>query len=159
MQKVKQIAKNLLLAFVLVTVGYVIGKETTRRALPPPGSQPGTPAASAERVKVYYLHATVRCVTCNTIEAMTKRLLDSRFKAEMAAGAVTWESADWQKDEELAKRYEVASSVVVVVRRQDGRDAGFQRLDRVWFLLDRPDEFDAYVAEAIDKYLKGGSGS
>lgn len=72
MNNFQTITKNILLAFVLITIGFSLGKETTLRKIKPVASTNET--ETDNKVIVYYLHATFRCITCNTIEKMTARL-------------------------------------------------------------------------------------
>ena len=135
------LARNLLLAFVLVSVGFALGRHSSGAGVASPA-----PAPAAERVRVYYLHASFRCATCNSIEAMTKALLDKRFAAALKSGKLTFVEDNFQKDKALAKRFDVSSSCVVV---EGMRDGSFKRLDEVWTLMSKPAEFDAYVGGAV----------
>jgi hypothetical protein len=160
MKRAQAIARSLLLAFVWITLGFAVGKEVTLRsgrasaphsaAVEPAGAQP-------DRVEVYYLHATFRCVTCNTIEQMTRSLLESKFGTELADGRIQWREADFQQEEALAKRFEVVSSCVVVAGFRNGKETSYRRLDEVWTLLNDPPAFEKYVSDAIHKILPAAS--
>lgn len=150
---------RILLGFVLFTLGFGVGKEVGRRqaAVPAPdGAAAGgavSPGAVADKVMVYYLHATFRCVTCNTIERLAKEVVETQFAEDLAAGRIEWYEGDFQVEEDLAKRFDVVSSCVVVARRAGGKEAEFQRLDEVWTLVDKPAEFKDYIARAIRRYV------
>ena len=160
MDRFRKIVRSLLLAFVWITVGFSVGKEVTLRGMrtpvPPPSGVEMT-GVRPDRVEVYYLHATVRCMTCNTIERMTRNVLESEFGLELAAGRVQWRAADFQQDEALAKRFEVVSSCVIVADIRDGKEIGYRRLDEVWTLLDDPPAFEKYVGDAVRKVLSDSS--
>ncbi|OGV75474.1 MAG: hypothetical protein A3K19_29270 [Lentisphaerae bacterium RIFOXYB12_FULL_65_16] len=153
-------ATRILLAFAIFTLGFGVGKEVGRRQAAPaaPAPEPSGGAAVAapgqDKVIVYYLHTTFRCVTCNSIEAMAKDVVETDFAEAVAAGRIEWREADFQVREDLAKRYDVTSSCVVVARERDGKDVEFQRLDNVWTLFEKPAEFNDYIASAIRKYLE-----
>lgn len=153
---------RILLTFVVFTVGFGVGKEVGRRqasATIPPGPAPvpstdaKAPAPAEDKVIVYYLHATFRCVTCNTIERLAKEVVETQFAEALAAGRIAWYEGDFQVEEDLAKRFDVVSSCVVVAKRVYGKETDFQRLDEVWTLVDKPAEFGEYIAGAIRKYL------
>jgi len=148
---------RILLTFVIFTVGFGVGKEVGLRRNAAPASAPGTPATAAvpgaDKILVYYMHTTFRCVTCNTIERMAKEVVETDFGEALAAGRIEWREVNFQEREDLAKKYDIASSCVVVVRIEDGVETGFQRLDDVWTLSDKPAQFSEYVAGAITKYL------
>ena len=156
MEKTKNITRSALLAFVLISVGFALGKEVTaRRQTPTTGPESPVPVTTndKDKVVVYYLHTTFRCVTCNEIERLTKALIETEFADDLAAGRIEWREANFQQDESLAKRYEVVSSCVVVVNIQGGKETGFQRLDDVWTRYEDPADFNEYVGAAIRKYL------
>ena len=150
---------RVLLAFVLFTLGFGVGREVGRRqgaGVVPGGAAAGgavAPGGAAERITVYYLHATFRCVTCNTIERLAKEVVETEFAADLVAGRIAWYEGDFQVEEDLAKRFDVASSCVVVARQSAGKVIEFQRLDEVWTLVDKPAEFKEYIATAIREYL------
>ena len=126
---------NLLLAFVLISIGFVIGKETalnSARKANSGGNAVAAHAGRADKVIVYYMHQTFRCVTCNQIEATTGELINTDFARELKDGRLEWKKVNFQENEDLAKRYNVASSTAVVVRLRDGIEIGHQSLDKVW---------------------------
>jgi len=148
MKNGRNIIINLLLSFVLVSIGFALGKHSV------PRQQTATPPElTAEKVNVYYMHATFRCVTCNTIEKLTKQLLDSKYKKQMQDGSVMFSEVNFQKNEQLAKQFDVLSSCVVVAKTKNGKITSFERLDKVWELVGNPDEFNAYLSKAIDGFL------
>lgn len=151
MKQTGNIIKNLLLIFVLVSIGFAFGKYSADRQ---PSALPS--GHTSETVNVYYMHATFRCVTCNTIEKMTRQLLESKYKKQMQDGSIMFAEVDFQKNEQMAKQFDVISSCVVVARTKDGKITVFERLDKVWELLGKSDEFNAYVSSAIDILLTPG---
>jgi hypothetical protein len=147
---------NLLLGFVLISIGFAIGKETalngarkTRAGEVAAVIQP----AGSDQVIVYYMHQTFRCVTCNQIEAMTGELIRTDFAKELQDGRIEWKKVNFQENEDLAKRYNVASSTVVVVRLRNGKEIGHQSLDEIWTLSNDREEFIKYVSGALRKAL------
>lgn len=151
MNKFQIVVKNILLAFVLVTIGFTLGKEITLRNVQTQHTD-GL-KKSENKIIVYYLHATFRCTTCNTIEKMTGELLNFQFSEAIKNGSIEWKQVDFQKDETLAKKYEVISSCVVVVQIRNGIETGYKRLDEVWTLLNDRAAFNKYVGDAIIYFL------
>ena len=157
MERARKILTNGLLAFVLISIGFAAGKRAAenqgRDRIP-------LPTESGRYVAVYYLHATIRCVTCNTIEKMTREMLDTYYSEELKNGAIQWIEDDYQKNDALAKQFKVVSSCVVVADVKDGVVVDYKRLDDVWTKMKDPIVFNAYVSEAIDGYLENaGDGS
>jgi len=64
---------------------------------------------------------------------------------------------NFEENEALARRYNVATSSLVVVRFRDGRETDHRTLEEIWTLKDRPDELRAFVSEAIRSRLNGTS--
>lgn len=157
MERLKTVTRGALLAFVLVSIGFALGKEVTaRRQAPAAGPESeghAAPAATSEKVVVYYLHSTFRCVTCNEIERLAKALVETEFAEDLAAGRIEWREANFQRDESLAKRFEVVASCVVVSHVEGGKEKEYQRLDDVWTRYQDPSDFNAYVGAAIRKFL------
>jgi len=155
----KKVISNLLLAFVFISIGFAIGKETAlngaRKTSKAGEAAAATQPAGSDKVIVYYMHQTFRCVTCNQIEAMTAELIHSDFAKELADGRLEWKRENFQENEDLARRYNVASSSVVVVRIRDGKEVAHQTLDKVWELAGKPDQFTSYVGGAIRAYVNG----
>jgi hypothetical protein len=168
MERTQRLVKNALLAFVLVSIGFVLGKNSARPRTPAPVQPPPTDAkglvAAGEiplTIRVYYLHATFRCVTCNTIEKMTRDLLEQRFGEALADGRLEWQEADFQENKNLAMQFNVITSCVVVAKMRGQTVLDYRRLDQVWELLKDGPRFNTYVGDAIRGYLPevGGGGT
>jgi len=153
--------RQVLLVFVLISIGFALGKEAGRRSASKVRTADATasaPDASAhdDKVIVYYLYGAIRCVTCNTIEATAKEVIETKFAQAIKDGRMEWKTANFQEDEELAKRYNIASSTLVLVERKGGKDVRFEKLEEAWTLVDNKPAFVAYVENAIKSYLEGG---
>lgn len=157
--KTQAVIRQLLLGFVLLSIGFALGRQSARRAVPT-GGEPAptatTKAAEDNKVVVYYLHGAVRCVTCNKIEALAKETLQAQFADELKSGRLEWKTADFQEDEDLAQRYDIVSSTLVLVRRQGGKDVQFEKLDDVWRLVNNKPDFAAYVQGKVRSCLEAG---
>ena len=156
--KVKKVASRLLLCFALISIGFALGKEVTLRRVRPMAPEAGTTArpAPGNQVLVYYMYPAIRCVTCNKIEKAAHGIVHEDYAEAVKAGRLKWHEVNISEKDELAERYNVASSTVVVVRLKDGREVGFERLDKVWPLAEKPAELTAYIRKAIRSALEGG---
>jgi hypothetical protein len=159
----KTIITKLLMTFVLVSIGFAIGKEVTFRKLA--GQDHLTAQAAAEgqleqvqdKVIVYYMHGTFRCVTCNSIETMAKEVIENDFADAMADGRLEWQVVNFQNNAALARRYGVGTSTLVIAKIADGKEVEFKRLDEVWTKINDPGTFKQYVDEMIQQFLDGDS--
>ncbi len=122
------------------------------------GIATGTSAvpADADRVTVYYLHSSTRCVTCRAVEAQTSEVLQSDFAAELKAGTITWKSLNYEvaPATDLAKRFGVTSFAVVLAKMQGGTVADWKRLDRAGALAGDKTRFASYLREEIQQLIR-----
>lgn len=114
-----------------------------------PGAATTSAPVSANKVVVYYMHRTIRCFTCQRMEAATRQALQESFPSEIASGRLELKVEDYQKREDLAKQYGVHTVSVLVVTVADGREVSHRDLDRIWDLQMRNDAFRAYITEAV----------
>ena len=146
-----------LLVFVIFSIGFAFGKhsvKTGNSTSKPSDTLAQTNLATADsQVKLYYMHAMFRCVTCNSIEERAKNLTKNKFADEMASRKIVWEDVNFQQNQTLAGKFDVVSSCVVVAVVKNGQIDSFERLDQVWTLIEKPDEFDNYINAAIKKAL------
>lgn len=166
-QPVRTWATRLLLAFVLVSIGFAVGKETALRAqrrvaaaaTVADSAKPTEPNTATPQLIVYFMHPTIRCVTCNSIERRTRQTIAADFAAELAAGRIVMKESNFDEDSTLANRYEVPSSTVVLVRRKNDKELGFKRLDQVWTMIEKsPEDFAEFIrTEVVEQLAKGGA--
>ncbi len=152
----KELLTRILLVFVIFSVGFAFGKHSVKSSISSPGQGEVSAKAAAEGetlVRLYYMHAMFRCVTCNNIEAQAKKLAETEFSAELADKKIVWEEVNFQQNKQLATKFDVVSSCIVVAVEKNGQIESFERLDQVWTLLEKPDEFNAYIRTAIKKAL------
>lgn len=143
--KFKTLIRNLLLAFVLVSIGFALGKESAQRRA---GGTAPVAAAGEDKLVVYYLRSTFRCATCNMVEEQTAQLLRTEHANELADGRMEYHVVDFLENRELAARYNVGGNIVVIARIEDGQEVKTVRLDQV---IDRVMNADAFA-----DYLRNG---
>ena len=156
MNKEKSISifKQILLAFVLVTIGFALGKEITLRRLQADSAYGDTNQGRQDRVAVYYTHASVSCVTCTTMERLIKETLVEQFATAMVDQSLSFQKVDFQRNKAFAQRHQVVANAVVVSLIQQGKEQDFQRLDDIWTLYEDPAAFKQYVGDAIQSYVR-----
>ena len=154
-EKMINILKYGLLGFVLVTIGFAIGKEWTLRRVQMAAS-PDT--VSGDTVIVYYAHATIRCVTCETIERLTHETLGEQFAAEKADGRLVFKAVNFQEDMAFAAQYEIVANCVVVSKITQGQEVRHRRLDEVWDLYEDPPAFKQFLGDVIRAHLDSATG-
>jgi anaerobic ribonucleoside-triphosphate reductase len=140
--------KNILLSFVLISIGFALGKHYAGKTVQ------DTDTEKSSLVRVYYMHANFRCATCNRIQELTEKLLKDKYAKQMDSGKIDFVEVNFQKNEALAERFDIKSSCVVVAKIRAGKIAAHQTLNEVWTLYQKPAEFNAYISKAIQTYLE-----
>lgn len=89
------------------------------------------------------------------IENLSKEILETRYGAQLKAGAIEWQSVDVQqpKNRAFIQRYQLVSSSLVVVRFNNGKQDRWRTLDQTWSLVRKKDDFTRYLQTNIDKLL------
>jgi hypothetical protein len=112
----------------------------------------------SDRVVVYYMHRTFRCISCLSIEKETRQALDDAFASQLASGQVEFRSEDYWVNKDLADRYGVDTVSVVVVTVANGKEVSHENLERVWELKGNPSELRNYVTQAVRAALNKANG-
>jgi hypothetical protein len=146
--KLLQVVRILLLLLVAVSLG-----SWARRAffLDPPAAQAKTSRLPEQGVAVVNFHGTLRCASCLQIGELAERVVSTEFAAERDAGGLTFCSIDFDQpgNQHYRDDYDLSFSTVVIVRRAEGKDVGWNRLDDVWSLSEDEAAFGTYVRAAI----------
>ena len=147
----KNILRAALLTLVVVSVGMLVFNEirasTSETA---PDSVEATAAATQsgpKRVVAYYFHGRARCVSCVTIERLTREAITTTFKDELETNALDLQIVNVQTPgtQHFIRDYDLVSQSVVLVLYAGDTQVEWKNLDRVWELLRTPEEFRRYV--------------
>lgn len=177
----KTVGTVVLLAFVAVSVGYLIVSEfktpsatdtaAETPAAPALAEQPtedvptaeissaGPPAAAAPEHKIvaYYFHNTQRCKTCLKIERLSEEALREQFAPALDKGELEWHAVNMEEppNEHFVQDYQLVASSLVLVDLHDGEERDWTNMEKVWeFVHDDEAAFKQYVAEQAREYLE-----
>jgi hypothetical protein len=175
--RVKTIVTVLLLAFVAVSLGFMIFKEgrvqQAEKAAPEKQSRvlndgktgkatPDTPGKLQSRnqqskVVVYYFHGNTRCFTCRAIENFSRAAVGNGFPDELQKGSLEFRAINVEEpsNEHFVRDYQLVTRSVVLVRYSDGKQVKWKNLDRVWELVRDNDAFARYVQTETKQFLGG----
>lgn len=136
---------------------------TSRPSTRPAATRPAqvTTRPSADKVIAYYFHRKLRCPTCLRIEELSKQAVKSAFSGELELGTVEWRPVNIEQkgNEHFEKDYKLQFQSLVLVRMVNGKQVGWQNMEKVWDLVANPSEFVNYVQEGVRGSLYGdGSG-
>jgi hypothetical protein len=173
--RAKSIATIVLLAFVGVSVAYLIVKELRSKPAASTGPKPvgvagaesGTPAdaeptsstpdpQTGHKLIAYYFHRTQRCTKCLTIEAYAEEALMEAFPEALETGELEWRAVNVEEpaNEHFVGEYQVISSALVLVDTYDGERKDWRNLEQVWELVGDELEFKAYVESEAMVFLE-----
>lgn len=147
--KPKTIVGIVLLVFAVAALVYVsIGG----------GAVPEVPDSG---VVVIYVHGSERCDACNTIERLAHEVVTDRFADAVDGGRLHWLTINRDKPGggKFVKKYGLTQNMVVVVRRSDGEDAGWEKLAKVWDYYPDPARYKEYVTAAIERVIEKSAAS
>ena len=164
--KARSIAAVVLLAFVGVSVAYLIIQESSSKPVgrsesgrmviaSPESGTPGEAESTSEkrneqaghRLIAYYFHRTQRCRTCLTIEAYAEEALRDAFPKALATGELEWHAINVEEpaNEHFVEDFQITSSALVLVNTQNGEQEEWRTLERVWELVGDELRFKTYV--------------
>lgn len=146
---IKRIAVVLLLVFVLGSVAWAIHREHAAKAPAAAVTAPEAVPASDNALTVYYFHGTQRCMTCNRIEELTEKALESGFAAELKAGKIVFRSVnvDEPANEHFIKDFALDSKIVCMRKGEK-----LEKFPEVWTLVRDPEKFAAYIQAGVEQF-------
>ena len=115
------------------------------------------PAQTASTLNVYYFHRTIRCPSCEKIEALARKAVEAGFADELAAKRMNWRAVniDEPQNKHFDEDYRLQMQSVVVSEVRDGKEVRWKNLGKVWDLLDDEAGFVQYVQDEIRAYAQG----
>ena len=164
--KAKTIVTGMLLAFVAVSVVFMIVKDRPTRGPSVAATEKNTEtnefgenspeiAATDRTLIVYYFHGNKRCKTCRTIEAYTEEAIRTGFPDELRSGRLVWITVNVEapENEHFVEDYVLTTRTVVLVDIDKGNDEKWTKLERVWQLVRNKEAFVNYITENTSVYL------
>ena len=152
--KSKTIITVVLLAFVVVSVVYLVIKESAGPATSP--TEPQTKETPQRRIVAYYFHGNMRCMTCRTIEAYTKQAIETGFPEALKDGRLEFRvlNLDDPGNEHFAEDYQLTTRSVVIVEFEHDKQKRWKNLEQVWELVGDEQAFLKYVQDQTHSYLE-----
>lgn len=113
--------------------------------------------AAGKHFVAYYLHGRARCVSCTTIERLTKNALDTHFADAQKSGLmeVRLVNVETSENRHYIQDYQITNQSVILSELQDGKEVRWKNLKQVWRLLRDEKAFDDYIRTETDAFLKG----
>jgi cytochrome oxidase Cu insertion factor (SCO1/SenC/PrrC family) len=120
-----------------------------------PSQQPVVIRAESEnsdKIEAYYFHFTARCATCKTIEADTKKNLETLYPEQTRTGLITFQSLnlDEEPSRAIAKQLGVSGQTLLLVR-------GDQKINLTnegfMYAVPKPGKFKEIINEKVEFLL------
>ena len=115
------------------------------------------PAQTTATLTVYYFHQTIRCPSCEKIEALAQKAVEEGFAGELAAGGMRWRTIniDDPQNKHFEDDYRLQAQSVVLSEMRGGKETRWKNLEKVWDLLDDDASFLRYVQDEVRAYGQG----
>ena len=107
------------------------------------------------KLVAYYLHGTVRCPTCLSIEKQSKETVESEFADMVKEGTVVFLSLNYDEPENahFQDDYKLTAQSLVLSLRNNGKEVKWKNLPEVWEHVHNPPAFNEYVAGELWQML------
>ena len=113
--------------------------------------------AAGKHFVAYYLHGRARCVSCTTIEELTKNALDTHFADAQKSGLLEVRiiNVETLENRHYIQDYQITNQSVILSEVQNGKEVRWKNLKRVWRLYNKEEAFDDYIRTETEAFLKG----
>lgn len=126
----------------------------------PVAPSPGQAVAQAgslpeNGVIIYQFHRRFRCQACHSLEAAINEALDRHFAREVKDGRIVFRVVDLDAEGNghYEKDYQFFYNTVIMVDVKNGSEARFKNLEKVWELVEEPEEVIRFIRSNLEEYL------
>ncbi len=112
-----------------------------------------TQTVSNDKIEVYYFHFSARCVTCKTVEAETKKDLETLYPEKVKSGAISFRAVNLEdaSGKEIAERLKISGQNLLLVK-------GSQKInitnEGFLYAVSNPEKFKSIIRTKVDGLLK-----
>lgn len=157
MNKTARLIRGIVLLVAIAGIGAWAWKNFGASTAPVTASSQtnATDTTQGHTIVVTYFTSNARCKTCLKIEKLTTKTLEKNFTKELASKAIVFQTINFDKPENkhYIKDYGLAFKTVVVSAHTNGKEVQWDKYDKVWNLVDTPDQFSAYLDDGIRQHL------
>lgn len=105
------------------------------------------------KIEVYYFHFTRRCMTCQNVENVSKKAVETLYPEKVKKGEISFQSVnlDEKAGEAIGLKYKIEGQTLIVIcgdKRVDLTDKGFM------YANNSPEKLKAEIKKAIDEMIK-----
>ncbi|NMC44724.1 MAG: hypothetical protein GYA46_12465 [candidate division Zixibacteria bacterium] len=105
----------------------------------------------APKIIAYYFHGIRRCPTCRKLEAYSQEAVQTGFAEELKTGKMEWRVVNIEEspNEHYEKDYQLYTKSVILSRVENGKEAAWKNLDRIWELVGDKEAFVKYIQDEV----------
>ena len=109
--------------------------------------------APTAKIEVYYFHFTRRCMTCQNVENVSKKAVETLYPDKVKSGDISFQSVNLEEKagEAIGAKYKIEGQTLIVIcgaKRVDLTEKGFM------YANDSPDKLKAEIKKAIENLQK-----
>lgn len=110
-----------------------------------------------DRIIAYYFHTTYRCPTCLKIENLSKKTIEKYFSKELKENIIVFMpvNVELPENRHFINDYQLYTKSLIFSIFKDGKEKMWKNLDKVWLKVRNEKDFENYVKEEMDNFLKG----
>lgn len=104
-------------------------------------------------LNVYYFHGNVRCSTCKRIEKYTTQAIQQGYLKPLGQHTLQLKTVNVEAEGNghYVEDFQLMTRSVVLELTEDGKTLSWQRLDRVWQLVNDEQKFTNYLYKEIER--------
>lgn len=156
-----KIITALLLIFVAVSVGYLVGHqepaaETTETSTAAT-AETDTPTSAGD-YSIYYFHGNNRCNTCLKLEALSHEAVTGGFADQLADHQLTWGVVNFEAppNEHFAREFDLYSPALIIMENGPAEQRRWHNLTDIWDYVGDKDAYLKYVRSEVAGFINGG---
>ncbi len=115
-------------------------------------SSSSSTSGAPEHITLLFFHRTSRCSTCVNAEQYARDTLDTYFPAELKSGVISMQVYDYQKDTEMAKKYNANMNSLKLAITKNGQET-VRDVPEIWTYVSDRNAYMSYLKGVIDKEL------
>ena len=109
-------------------------------------------SGSPEKIQLLFFHRSSRCSTCINAEQYARDTLDTYYPADLKSGVLSIQSIDYQKDTEMAKKYNVNMNDLKLVITKNGQET-VKDMPEIWTYVNDRNAYMSYMKGVLEQEL------
>jgi len=115
-------------------------------------SKSASVSGAPKKIELLYFHRTERCQSCNNAEQFARDTLNTYLPDEVKSGILSIQSIDYQKDTEMAKKYNVNMQGLKLKITKNGQET-VKDVPEIWAYVRDKNAYMSYLRDVLNKEL------